>query len=119
MASFLVPPSPLLLFPKSPQNRNIQAYGGEQLIKLTKDTPVVKDNAYQHHVTLGGFEVSPTDPTRAVVVATLDNLLKGAATQAMQVCVSVCLCVCVWSRASALVRLSPVAFRLCHGLWGY
>ena len=64
---------------------SLQSFGDEPLIKLTKDTPVVKDNAYQHHVTLGGFEVSPTDPTRAVVVATLDNLLKGAATQAMQV----------------------------------
>ena len=36
-----------------------------------------------HHVEIGGFALS-ADGKRVVVVATLDNLLKGAATQAMQ-----------------------------------
>ena len=31
-----------------------------------------------------GFTVSPTDPNRLVLVSVLDNLLKGAASQAMQ-----------------------------------
>jgi N-acetyl-gamma-glutamyl-phosphate reductase len=36
-----------------------------------------------HHVELGGFTLSG-DGKRLVVVATEDNLLKGAATQALQ-----------------------------------
>ena len=36
-----------------------------------------------HHVELGGFTLSD-DGRRLVVVATEDNLLKGAATQALQ-----------------------------------
>ncbi|KNC80878.1 hypothetical protein SARC_06777 [Sphaeroforma arctica JP610] len=61
-----------------------KAYEGEPLIKVTKDVPLVRDNAGKHHVCVGGFEVSATDPSRVVVVSTLDNLLKGAATQCVQ-----------------------------------
>eukprot|EP01134_Creolimax_fragrantissima_P002225 CFRG2225T1 len=61
-----------------------KAYDGEPLIKVTKTIPLVRDNAGEHHVCIGGFEVSATDPRRVVVVATLDNLLKGAATQCVQ-----------------------------------
>ena len=39
--------------------------------------------AGRHHVELGGFTLSD-DGRRLVVVATEDNLLKGAATQALQ-----------------------------------
>ena len=39
--------------------------------------------AGRHHVEIGGLSVAP-DGKRAVVVACLDNLLKGAATQALQ-----------------------------------
>jgi len=44
----------------------------------------VKFNSGKHHVSIGGFTVS-TSGDHAVVVCTLDNLLKGAATQALQV----------------------------------
>ncbi|HET7161253.1 MAG TPA: hypothetical protein VFI32_01085, partial [Rhodanobacteraceae bacterium] len=37
----------------------------------------------RHHAEIGGFGLS-ADGRRVVIVATLDNLLKGAATQAMQ-----------------------------------
>ena len=37
----------------------------------------------RHHAEIGGFALAPGGK-RVVVVATLDNLLKGAATQAMQ-----------------------------------
>ena len=58
-----------------------EAYSGEALIKVGAEVPVVKDNSGKHHVAIGGFAVANN---RAVVVATLDNLLKGAATQALQ-----------------------------------
>ncbi len=43
----------------------------------------VSNIAGKHGAELGGFTVAPGGK-RVVVVATLDNLLKGAATQAMQ-----------------------------------
>ncbi len=59
------------------------AYEGEKLVRVVDEAPWVSQIANQHHVEIGGFAVS-ADGKRVVVVATLDNLLKGAATQAMQ-----------------------------------
>lgn len=60
------------------------AYANEPLVELTGEkAPLVRDIADQHHVAIGGWAVSG-DGRRAVVVATIDNLLKGAATQAIQ-----------------------------------
>jgi len=58
-------------------------YEGEPLIHLTDEPPQVRDVAGRHFVEIGGLAVAP-DGKRAVVVACLDNLLKGAATQAVQ-----------------------------------
>lgn len=58
-------------------------YAGERLVKVTGGIPFVKDNAFHPHVTVGGFQIDP-DTGRLVVIATIDNLLKGAATQAVQ-----------------------------------
>jgi N-acetyl-gamma-glutamyl-phosphate reductase len=57
------------------------AYAGERLIRVVDDIPLVRDAANRHDVTIGGFAV---DETHAVIIVTLDNLLKGAATQAIQ-----------------------------------
>ncbi|AIF47502.1 N-acetyl-gamma-glutamyl-phosphate reductase [Dyella japonica] len=59
------------------------AYEGEKLVHVVDEAPWVSQIAHKHHVDIGGFAVS-NDGKRVVVVATLDNLLKGAATQAMQ-----------------------------------
>ncbi|HKT29011.1 N-acetyl-gamma-glutamyl-phosphate reductase [Dyella sp.] len=59
------------------------AYEGEQLVRVLDDAPWVSLIAGKHHAEIGGFVMS-TDGRRVVIVATLDNLLKGAATQAMQ-----------------------------------
>ena len=59
------------------------SYEGEPLIHLADEPPQVRDVAGKHHVEIGGLSVAPGG-RRAVVVACLDNLLKGAATQAMQ-----------------------------------
>jgi len=60
-----------------------RAYENEELIKIQKAIPLVRDNVEQPYVALGGITLSE-DGQDLVVVATLDNLLKGAATQAVQ-----------------------------------
>ncbi|BBD79861.1 N-acetyl-gamma-glutamyl-phosphate reductase [Aerosticca soli] len=60
-----------------------QAYDAEPLVKVLDEAPWVSRIAHRHHAEIGGFALS-ADGKRVVVVATLDNLLKGAATQALQ-----------------------------------
>ncbi len=60
-----------------------EAYADEPLVRVLDEAPWVSRIAGRHHAELGGFMVS-AEGRRAVVVATLDNLLKGAATQALQ-----------------------------------
>ncbi|HUB88933.1 MAG TPA: N-acetyl-gamma-glutamyl-phosphate reductase [Dyella sp.] len=59
------------------------AYAGEKLVRVLDEAPWVSQITGKHHAEIGGFALS-ADGKRVVVVATLDNLLKGAATQAMQ-----------------------------------
>lgn len=59
------------------------AYAAEPLVRVVGEAPWVSAIAGRHGVEVGGFALS-ADGTRLVVVATLDNLLKGAATQALQ-----------------------------------
>lgn len=56
-------------------------YVGEALIRVMDEPPWVSRIAGKHHAEVGGFA---TAGLRAALVVTLDNLLKGAATQAMQ-----------------------------------
>ena len=60
-----------------------ERYQNETLIHIVDDAPWVSTIAGTHGVEIGGFTVAPGGK-RVVVVTTLDNLLKGAATQAMQ-----------------------------------
>jgi len=60
-----------------------ERYRDEPLLRITGDAPWVSHIAGRHGVEIGGFTLS-ADGRRLVVVATLDNLLKGAATQALQ-----------------------------------
>jgi N-acetyl-gamma-glutamyl-phosphate reductase len=60
-----------------------ERYAGEPLIQVVDSAPWVSNIANRHDVEIGGFTVAPGGK-RVVVVATLDNLLKGAATQALQ-----------------------------------
>jgi N-acetyl-gamma-glutamylphosphate reductase len=53
------------------------------LISIREEAPWVSAIAGKHGVLIGGIAVAP-DMRRAVIVSVLDNLLKGAATQAMQ-----------------------------------
>jgi len=58
-------------------------HAGERLVRIVDEPPWVSAVAGRHHAEVGGFALAP-DARRLVLVATLDNLLKGAATQAMQ-----------------------------------
>ena len=60
-----------------------ERYQDEPLVTVSAEAPWVSAIAGHHHAALGGFTLS-ADGRRLVVVATLDNLLKGAATQALQ-----------------------------------
>ncbi|GME50249.1 Semialdehyde dehydrogenase NAD-binding protein [Neofusicoccum parvum] len=58
-------------------------YAGEKLVKITGESPLVKNISGKHGVEVGGFAVHSSGK-RVVVNATIDNLLKGAATQCLQ-----------------------------------
>jgi N-acetyl-gamma-glutamyl-phosphate reductase len=58
-------------------------YAGEPLVRVSDEAPWVSRIAHRHDAEVGGFTLS-ADGRRLVVVGTLDNLLKGAATQALQ-----------------------------------
>lgn len=59
-------------------------WGEEPLVILQADgIPEVRANAGQHHVCVGGLSLDTTR-NHVVVISTIDNLLKGAATQALQ-----------------------------------
>lgn len=61
------------------------AYDAEPLVRFSPspEPPLVRDVMNRHEVFLGGLTLS-ADGTHAVVVATIDNLLGGAATQAVR-----------------------------------
>jgi N-acetyl-gamma-glutamyl-phosphate reductase len=59
-------------------------YAGHDLIEVRQSIPEVREARGTHKVMIGGFSVSEARPGRVSIVAALDNLLKGAATQAVQ-----------------------------------
>ncbi|KAB8336978.1 hypothetical protein FH972_021282 [Carpinus fangiana] len=65
--------------------RNLYAerYAGEKLISISGEPPSVKAISGKHGIEVGGFAVH-SNGTRAVICVTIDNLLKGAATQCLQ-----------------------------------
>ncbi|KAK1825134.1 Protein arg-6, mitochondrial [Friedmanniomyces endolithicus] len=58
-------------------------YHGERLVAIRGESPSVKMIAGKHGVEIGGFAVH-SGGKRVVVNVTIDNLLKGAATQCLQ-----------------------------------
>ncbi|KAM9911827.1 hypothetical protein OXX69_003141 [Metschnikowia pulcherrima] len=58
-------------------------YEDERLVAVSGEAPEVKEISGKHGVIVGGFAVNSAQD-RVVVVATIDNLLKGAATQCLQ-----------------------------------
>lgn len=60
-----------------------ERYAGEKLVKVVGEAPTVKNISGKHGVEIGGFAVHSSGK-RVVVCATIDNLLKGAATQCLR-----------------------------------
>jgi N-acetyl-gamma-glutamyl-phosphate reductase / acetylglutamate kinase len=58
-------------------------FAGEKLVKIIGEAPSVKAIAGKHGVEVGGFAVHSSGK-RVVICATIDNLLKGAATQCLR-----------------------------------
>ncbi|CAK7228287.1 Protein arg-6, mitochondrial [Sporothrix bragantina] len=58
-------------------------YAGEKLVKVVGEAPLVKSISGKHGVEIGGFAVHSSG-SHVVVCVTIDNLLKGAATQCLQ-----------------------------------
>ena len=65
-------------------DRFSEIYANCPLIEVRAGMPEVREVRNTHGVIIGGFTVSALDPRRLSIVAVLDNLLKGAATQAVQ-----------------------------------
>jgi N-acetyl-gamma-glutamyl-phosphate reductase len=59
-------------------------YAACPLIEVRDSIPEVTEVRGTHRVIIGGFAASGAHPERVSLVAVLDNLLKGAATQAVQ-----------------------------------
>lgn len=59
-------------------------WAGCDLISVQAGIPEVKEIQGRHGARIGGFTVSEASPVSIAVVCVLDNLLKGAATQAIQ-----------------------------------
>ncbi|MBT8049690.1 MAG: N-acetyl-gamma-glutamyl-phosphate reductase [Gammaproteobacteria bacterium] len=61
-----------------------EIYDDCPLVEVRAEMPEVREVCNSHRAIIGGFTVSVNDPRRLSLVAVLDNLLKGAATQAVQ-----------------------------------
>lgn len=61
-----------------------QGYRDAPLIEVTADIPEIREIAGRPGLRVGGFAIDPRQPYRVSFVAVLDNLLKGAASQALQ-----------------------------------
>lgn len=81
--TILIPIKPKSLTAREVRNIYQDRYQGEQLISISGEAPLVKDISGKHGVVVGGFAVNSKED-RVVVVATIDNLLKGASTQCLQ-----------------------------------
>jgi len=61
-----------------------QAYAGEKRIIIGRDIPQVSAVQNTADVHIGGFDIDARNTAQGSLVVVLDNLLKGAASQAMQ-----------------------------------
>lgn len=66
------------------RKRFSDAYAGEPRIRVQEEIPEIRQVTNTPDAIIGGFTVDPRDRRRVTLVAVLDNLLKGAAGQAMQ-----------------------------------
>lgn len=70
--------------PEQLVERYREFYARSPLVQVQAETPDVAAVRGTHKLILGGFSVSEAMPQKIALVSVLDNLLKGAATQAVQ-----------------------------------
>jgi len=70
--------------PQRVADRFRKAYLDEVLVRVCDAIPEVRDVRGRSTVHIGGFDVDQRDPRRLTWVCCLDNLLKGAAAEALQ-----------------------------------
>ena len=61
-----------------------QAYAGEKRINISSEIPQVSAVQKTADLHIGGFDIDTRNPAQGSLVVVLDNLLKGAASQALQ-----------------------------------
>jgi len=61
-----------------------ETYRRMSLVRVQKKVPTVKEISGQHGAIIGGFSVDKRSGKNLRLVSVVDNLLKGAATQAVQ-----------------------------------
>ena len=61
-----------------------QAYAGEERISVCREIPQISAVRSTADVHIGGFNIDARNPAQGALVVVLDNLLKGAASQALQ-----------------------------------
>ena len=61
-----------------------EAYREAPLVEISAEIPEIREIAGHPGLKIGGFAIDPRQPYRLTFVAVLDNLLKGAASQALQ-----------------------------------
>jgi len=61
-----------------------QVYAGEKRIRVGTEIPQVSAVQNTADIHIGGFDIDARNPAQGSLVVVLDNLLKGAASQAMQ-----------------------------------
>jgi len=59
-------------------------YAGEQFIEITAETPAIRDVAHRNVARISVHRAAVSDGLPLIVTAAIDNLLKGAAGQAVQ-----------------------------------
>ena len=59
-------------------------YQDHSLIEIRESIPEIRNVTETNLAVVGGFSVDPDDPTRVAIVSVIDNLRKGAASQAIQ-----------------------------------
>jgi len=61
-----------------------EAYAGEERVMVSGEIPQISAIRDTADVRIGGFDIDARNPAQGSLVVVLDNLLKGAASQAMQ-----------------------------------
>ena len=81
LSTIVVPLSSPLAEPLTPWQ---EAFGGEPFIEVTPDTPALRDVQCRNVVRISATPVAGTKSPAVLVTSAIDNLMKGAAGQAVQ-----------------------------------